>query len=490
MTFYDSIAYYIARSIALVAPGAASQYWRNQLVCRNYEAAANRRANRNYRPAQKSGAQEISSAWQAVTNKIRDLDRNNSHVAGMRRRFTAALVGEGSWPRPKVLKRNAASRFDFDVNINNQLLDRWELWSKNACANGDSVYQLQRIASNAFFLDGGLLIHRVIKNGALKLEAIELDQLDRAYNLDNGNGERIVDGIKLDEYNEPISYFIKKRFPSEIESKTVEIPARDIIHLYDRERASAVSGISRLASAALNFKNIGDYRADTMALARVGTGFGVFVETANPEDYFSADSNGAQGEDFAFVEPGAVHYLRPGEKISQVTPQNPGTQYSPFLKAELQSASVGAGMSYESVSNDGSNSNFSGARQMLLFERAMLRYTFSIFEEVFYSRLYEWFVEFETSFKGLRLQNYDREKARYLRCTWSRPKTEWVDPLKDANAAKTEIEMGANTITDFCETAGRDIEEVIATRKYEKELLAKAGLIQEFTESEGLNNAE
>ena len=151
----------------------------------------------------------------------------------------------------------------------------------------------------------------------------------------------------------------------------------------------------------MNFHNIGKYRADTMSLARTALGFGVFVQTEFPEDNFASTATAdtdADGREYEFVTPGGIHYLRPGETINQVKPENPGTQYEPFLRAELRGASVGAGMSYESVSNDGSQTNFSGTRQMLLFERALTRYTFAIFEEKFYSRVYRWFIEFEKDF--------------------------------------------------------------------------------------------
>ncbi len=482
---YDFTTKLIARFIGLVAPGYAKKYLHNQMICRMYEAAKNNGANSRFRPASSSGAQETSQSWQSVTDKIRALDRDNSHVAGMRRRFVASLVGEGAWPRPKILKNKAIDRFDYDSVLNNDILERWELWAREACANGDSIYQLQRIAASHFFIDGGLLIRRVVIKGKLRLEPIEFDQLDRYKDIDNGK-TRIVDGKELDEFNRVVAYWIKPRHPAEYETASKRIPAEDVIDLYDRERASSVSGISRLACSTMNFFNIGMYRADTMKLARVGTGFGVFVQTEYPEDYFADnDETDQDGNVYDYITPGGIHYLRPGETVAQVKPENPGSNYAPFLKAELQSASVGAGMSYESVSNDGSNTNFSGARQMLLFERAMIRYTFAIFEEKFYSKIYEWFIEHEIYFNRLRMPNYEKSKAHYLRVSWSRPKTEWVDPLKDANAAKTEIEMGANTLTEFCENAGRDIEEVVATRKYEQKLFKEAGL---FIEESRLKN--
>lgn len=480
---YDTIARTIAKAVALVAPGYAREYLKNHAVVRAYEAAKKTGVNRNFKPVQASGAEEIQAAWQNIANKTRDLMRNNSHVSGMTRRFVAALIGEGSWPRPKILKSGAASGFDFDSTLNADILARWEVWANTACANGDSIYQLQRVAASTFFIDGGILIRRVVKSGKLMLEPIELDRLDVDKNEDSDK-IRIVAGKELDEFNKPTAYWIKSRFPTEKNVTSTRIAASEIIDLYDRDRASSIGGISRLAPSVVNFHNIGKFRADTMSLARTALGFGVFVETDYPDDFFSnSGDNDEGGNEYQFVTPGGVHYLRAGEKINSVKPENPGTQYEPFLRSELRGASVGAGMSYESVSNDGSQTNFSGTRQMLLFERALTRYTFAIFEEKFYSVVYRWFIEFQRDFgmPSLRLPTYDKEPHKYLRCSWSRPKTEWVDPLKDARAAQKEIAMGANTLTEFCENAGRDIEEVVATRKYEKELFEAAGITTELT---------
>jgi len=94
--------------------------------------------------------------------------------------------------------------------------------------------------------------------------------------------------------------------------------------------------------------------------------------------------------------------------------------------------------------------------------------------------------------KALKLPKYELNPHKYLRVSWSRPKTEWVDPLKDAKAGKEEVDMGINTLTDLCEVAGRDIEEVVATRKYEQKLFKVAGikLGGEVTEDNTINNEE
>ncbi len=484
MSIYNTVINGIAKTVAIISPKAARSYLGQHIALRGYDAGKTTGINRNPRSRQTSGAQDVQESWQVVANRARELANNNSYVAGMTRRFIANLIGEGSWPRPKILKKGATSEYDFETELNKDILARWEVWADEACANGDTVYQLQRMAARAFFIDGGFLIRKVIVKGQLRLEPIEIDRLDTSKDTDTSR-LRIVGGKELDEFNKPIAYWIKSRFPSEQETQSTRIKAEDIIDLYDRERASSTGGISALAPCVMNFYNIGQFRKDTMSLARTALGFGVFVKTENPEDYFGGSDLDEQGHEYEYITPGGIHYLRPGEEINTVKPEAPTTQYEPFLRAELRGASVGAGMSYESVSNDGSQTNFSGTRQMLLFERAATRYTFAIFEEKLYSKIYRWFIEFEQSFgvKPLRMNGYDTEPKRFLRCSWSRPKVEWVDPLKDAKAAKEEIAMGVSTLTEFCETQGRDIEEVVATRKYEKELFEAAGVESDLSQN-------
>lgn len=483
-TFYDTVTRTVARLIGIVAPESAQRYVANRYALRGYLAATNKGVDRAFRPAQTSGAQEITESWQSVTNKSRALDRDNAYVSGMRKRFVAAVVGEGSWPRPKTFKK---SRFDLNKELNTMILWLWEHFSKDACANGDSIYQLQRIAAKHYFVDGTFLIRKVFIAGAdgkktLKLEGLEADHLDTMKDVDDGVN-RVVNGIKLDQYNKPLGYWIKKRFPTEFDSASIFVPADEVIHLFDRNRVSDVTGMCQFASVVANLYSIGEYRNATMNLARVATGFGVFVETNSPGDYGQGNS-ATEGKDeagvpYAHVIPGGVHYMRPGEKITQVKPESPGSQYEGFVRNELQAASVGAGMSYESISNDGSRSNFSSTRQMLLFERAMARYTFSLFEEQFYNKVYKWFIEFHREFGklGSMMPKYEDEMGRYLAVNWSRPKTEWVDPLKDVKSAAAEVQLGINTLSNLSETAGRDIEETVATLAYEKELFESNGLV-------------
>lgn len=500
---YNIITKCVSGLIAIYDPVKADRYRinRNAYSKRGYNAAKSKGSDYLWNPLQTSGAQENVGAWSNVVAKSRDLARNNPHIVGARRRFRSNIVSTGIWPRPKILKRQPVNKFDFEKKLVADILKRWEVWSPSACANGDSIYQGQRVAANHFFDDGQVIIRRIFQREwpYLKIEVLECDHLDKTKDrITDKTGTRIVSGIHLDGHNKPLGYWLKPLHPAEQQSESVYVPAKDIIHLYDRQRASDVTGLTGYASVVQNFFRINEYSYSTMDTARLANHFGIWVESPYVNEFgeYITNTDGGEAVDadtarsrYTHVSPAAIHYGLPGEKPHQMKPENPGSQYDPFLTRELQSASVGAGVSYESISNDGSRTNFAGSRQLQLIERAYNRMAQAIFDEQLYTRVYEWFIQAELEFgrPPLSMPNYDKEKARYLKVKFNRPIQEWVDPKKDMDARIAAIENNISTETDEAEDLGRDIEEIYATKAYEREIKQKLGLIEQ---QEGSDNAE
>jgi lambda family phage portal protein len=391
-----------------------------------------------------------------------------------------------------VLVKTAKNKFDLNVEINNEILSRSESFAKTAGANGDTLYALQRTAANHYFDDGQFLVKKIIKKNParLELQLLECDYLDKSQDRAASPGQnKIAGGIELDLYNRAIAYWLFTAHPAETNSKSIRVPAEDIIHVFDRQRASDVYGISGYASVVQNVFRINEYAYSTMDTARLTNHFGIWIESPYVNDYgevaqpstTDAGSTGTSTPRHEIINPGGFHYGLPGEKPHLLTPQNPGSQYSPFMTKELQTVSVGAGVGYESVSNDGSQTNFAGSRALLIIERGYTKMAQAIFEEQMHSKIYEWFIEFEhfLSKNPLKMPDYETDKNRYLRVKFSRPVQEWVDPWKDVAARGKRIELRLSTETDEAEDSGRDIEEIYATLAYEKSLRKKMGLTDE-----------
>jgi hypothetical protein len=106
---YDTITRIIAGTIAIFSPARASEYLNQHRVYkllseRKYMAAKTTGSDAAWIGATTSGAQENTEAWRRVTDKARDLARNNPYIVGARRRFRANTICEGIWPRPKIRK--------------------------------------------------------------------------------------------------------------------------------------------------------------------------------------------------------------------------------------------------------------------------------------------------------------------------------------------------------------------------------------------------
>ncbi len=60
--------------------------------------------------------------------------------------------------------------------------------------------------------------------------------------------------------------------------------------------------------------------------------------------------------------PGVFKYLQPGESVTVPSLDAPDGQFEPFTRGMLRAVAAGLGTSYESVSRDYSQSNYSSSR--------------------------------------------------------------------------------------------------------------------------------
>lgn len=485
-TLYDSLTRFIARSIGFFAPGVALRYLHNQkILTRAYNAAKTTGPNQGWQPKATSAHQEVAASWRKTTDRARALERDNPYITGLRRRWVSGVVGEGTWPKAKVLKNSSA---EIDTELCLDIENRWEAWQETASANGDPFTTIQAVVASHFLIDGEALVRRLSVPGqALALEVVEADQLDTGKDAENADGSRVAGGIALDRFGKPTGYWLFSRHPSETATPSVLIPASEVLHIFDRQRASQVRGICHFASVVNEIFDTVEYQDATLVLARVATAFGVFIETTDPDGTITTGLTGGTGQDGTpaqYINPGSITHLRPGEKIGQVQPENPGAVYDPYVRSRLRGASVGAGSSYESFSNDYSQATYSSARQAMLLERALYRFISGIIDKKLNIPVYRWFIECEQKLpagnaKPLRLPGYEKAPRPFWRVKFSRPRQEWIDPLKEANAAQTRLDMNLDTLTELCEDEGRDIDDVLATRAAEVKKMKTLGIWNE-----------
>jgi len=83
----------------------------------------------------------------------------------------------------------------------------------------------------------------------------------------------------------------------------------------------------------------------------------------------------------------------------------------------------------------------------------------------------------EAYLKGeISAETFYEKRQRWTGASWIAPGWEWVDPLKEAQAAEVGLRNGIVTYSDLYAQDGKDWEECFEQRKREQEKMKKLGL--------------
>jgi lambda family phage portal protein len=160
-------------------------------------------------------------------------------------------------------------------------------------------------------------------------------------------------------------------------------------------------------------------------------------------------------------------YLAPGEKVTVPQLDAPDGQLEPFLRAMLRAMAAGVGCSYETISRDFSQTNYSSSRLSLLEDRENWKALQHFMIENFHRPVFEAWLEMAVLGGALSLPAYETDPDRYRRVRWMPRGWSWVDPAKEVEAYKTAVRCGFKTQADVVAEQGGDLEELLLARKAE-----------------------
>jgi lambda family phage portal protein len=175
-------------------------------------------------------------------------------------------------------------------------------------------------------------------------------------------------------------------------------------------------------------------------------------------------------------EPGTKIMLEPGWDYKTVTPQHPNRELTNFKNSMLRDIASGLCLEYACFANDSAGVSFSSVRVGTLAERDHWRNMQAQMIEQFASPVFRaWlrsFLKYRASSPYIP-SDYDRLVEHEFRGrTW-----EWVDPMKDVNAAAVAVSHGWKTDTQIAADYGTDFEENLAEAKRLKKKKADAGIL-------------
>lgn len=139
-----------------------------------------------------------------------------------------------------------------------------------------------------------------------------------------------------------------------------------------------------------------------------------------------------------------------------------------MIRMIQRQAGAGAGLSYEAVSRDMSQVNYSSARQGMLQDRKTYAEWQSYLVEHLLRPVYAEWLGWMVLSGRLDLPGYDLEPERYREAVWIAPGQEWIDPQKEASANQTALETCQTTLQRICAARGEDWRDVLRQRAREQ----------------------
>lgn len=176
------------------------------------------------------------------------------------------------------------------------------------------------------------------------------------------------------------------------------------------------------------------------------------------------------------ISPGMIYELEPGEAVNAVMPSGQSTNAKDFISTQQRLAGSGQGLSYEAVSRDMSQVNYSSARQGLLEDQRTYMMWQQFLIEHFCREVYTEFVISAVLSGQIKIPDFWQDKRSYLKHIWIAPGWSWIDPLKEVSANAKALETGQDTLSRICAERGEDWRDVLKQRAAETKLAQELGI--------------
>ena len=467
----------------------------NAYLKRKYEGADAGRRTEGWNTNNQSANAEIATGLPRVRDRARDLVRNNPYAARAVQVISNNVVGRGIKTQIKLDTR-AQTQSTREKRINNL----WKTWAETTACDFEGRHNLaglMRLIMRSVPESGEILVRlrRVKRNEVrgvdgklLELPPIQLQLLESDFlsvNRRSGilpNGNQVIQGVEFDELGKRVAYHLFLSHPGSNDLvfasrfSTIRVPAEEILHLYRMDRPGQVRGMSWLANIILRLRDFDLYEDAQLKRQQCAAMFAAFVHDIEGID--DAEEAREEVELADKMEPGTIEILPPGKDIKLSSP--PGAEnYGEYTSVVLHSIASGLGITYEQLTGNLSEVNFSSARMGFLeSQRNFDTWRQNIIITQFLTPVFNWFSE------SAELIGVNMSGARPVHTA---PKREMIDPTKEINALKTAVRSGFKTQSEAIREAGADPDMHFEELRADNETLDRLKLILD-TDPRRVNN--
>lgn len=455
-----------------------------------------------WRPRLREGQHDVAQAWEVSAARAVEQIQNQGFIKGAVEVAAGSAVGSGlrmaCRPDPDVLGWT-----EDECNEWARLVEtRFQAWADNPLecdAAGQMTFgQMQQAAFASYMAYGEIfgLMPMLKRRGVTSMTKIALLPPSRVVNY-TAPHEGWVQGVQVDGWGLPLAYKIRR--PQQMFNwEDITIRARDRdgrpnAFLIKDPAIATTRGISPLASVLKVTRQIEQYADATLTTAMIQTIFAAVLKSniqgmpafdglltnadTNEIDIAAlsqAKSEWYDGANIDLSQHGRIAQLFPTDELEFKEAKTPGAQFDHFMGWMLREVTLGAGVTYESGTNDYRGATYSSVRMAgavewltVMRRRGNLIVPFSrmgfnawLEEEVGTGRI---------PFNG-GYQKFLEQRAAGIKTSWTGPARPQADDFKTARAYQVRKEMGSTTLAEISEEYGRDWDDDMRQRARENKL--------------------
>lgn len=452
----------IDKMVALVSPelGLKRMYSRalyaeaQASTKRGFDGAKSGPRAGNWRGSGNSINADLATSLTTLRNRSRDLIANNPYIKHALKVLVGNMVGTGIVPK-------------FE---DKRMADLWATWSRLECDAagllGFGGIQAQLI--RAIWESGEVLVRyrvRYPEDGLsipLQLQVLEADFLDSSKTGETDTGFCIA-GVQFNKTGQRTGYWLFDRHPGEVPSlaralTSKLIPASEVLHLFNPlGRPGQVRGIPEFAASIWKARDLDDYQEAHAIRKKIEACFAAFVTTSD-QDFRAGQPSAVVKKGERRVEelsPGLIEYLRPGEEVEFSNPTG-SDGYEETVRVDLRAIAAGADVSYEQLTGDYSQVNFTSGRMgKMEFKTMVEQFQWLVFVPMFCDQVAAKASSIAYLYKKIPV-------AKVLPASWTAPRIALLDPLREGQGYQVMIEIGVMSRHMVIRELGYDPTEVDA----------------------------
>ena len=442
----------------------------------------------------------LTAGWMATTNSINhelrsDLDKLRARSRQLAkdndyaRRFVGMVANNVGGPNGFTLQARVENSPGVPDVIANDSIERafYEWAQRGVCEiTGKMGFSdLIRAILRGTATDGEYLVRKVRGAAAgnrfgYALQLIDMDRLDTLHNRAPTEGvNAIIMGVEVNAFRRPVAYYILTAHPSDHaqERRRERIPAEEILHDFITERAEQVRGIPWMTGSMLSLHHLGEFEQSALLAARKGADTLGFFVSPDGEPPIGSDADADTGEPITVSVPGSYDTLPEGYDFRPYDSRYPDAMMADFTKGFLRKIASGFGVSAHNLTGDMNDVNYSSARIAELAERDGWLVLQDWFIQSFLKPVFMDWLETSLLASAIVTQNGTPLPAsrleKFRAHHWQGRRWQWVDPVKDIEAARLAIKSGIASPQMIAAQNGVDVEDVIgAIARFEQQAAA------------------